>query len=376
MHVKINVVGDFCVESLGNLHCGGLLNKFISEADLNVVNLEAPIYTQDTVPSVKSGPNLFQDENVPAFLENNGFNVVLLANNHIMDYGEKAFSNTVKHFSPQTLLVGAGTFEEAYCVKVAKINNVKIGFLSISQYEFGMLEDNGVIREVGVAWMLHPCIDELILNAKVICDYLIVLPHAGLEFFELPLPEVRSLYRHFVNIGADAVIGNHPHVPQSWEIYHDRPILYSLGNFCFDKDVKNDLWHYGLIAGLIITEKGVALDTKLIYFNKSKSLIEICDNPSVLNLLGKSRKLMLDETAYIETVNKKCLSLYATYNQYFEMGGYCQIGLRKCLGVIRRTILSIFGLRPKLHILPAHMINNLRCETHRWVLSRIYELTS
>lgn len=375
MRLNINILGDFCVKSLGNLHCGDLLSNCISKADLNVVNLEAPIFIQNATPAVKSGPHLSQDEGVPTFLEKNGFNVVLLANNHMMDYGETAFSDTVKHFSSQTLSVGAGTFEEAYCVKIAEVNHVKIGFLNISQYEFGMIEDNGVGQKVGVAWMLHPCIDELIVNAQKTCDYLIVLPHAGLEFFDLPLPEIRSLYRHFVNMGADAVIGGHPHVPQSWEMYHGKPILYSLGNFCFDKEDKHDMWYDGLIANLSISDGGIEFNTQLIHFDRSIREIEICDNSSIFDRLASNAQLLLDEKKYSSVVNQKCLSLVTTYNQYFEMGGYYQIGIRKSLGHIRRYILSRLGLRTPQHVQPAHMINNLRCETHRWVLSRIYELT-
>ena len=57
---------------------------------------------------------------------------------------------------------------------------------------------------------------------------------------------------------ADAVLGHHPHVSHGVEIYRERPIVYSLGNFLFEMESKvPDCWHAGLIATLHIAEKKV-----------------------------------------------------------------------------------------------------------------------
>jgi poly-gamma-glutamate synthesis protein (capsule biosynthesis protein) len=60
---------------------------------------------------------------------------------------------------------------------------------------------------------------------------IIVQPHWGYERQALPNIQQRQQARAMLDAGADAVIGHHPHVPQSIEVYNNKPIVYSLGNF-------------------------------------------------------------------------------------------------------------------------------------------------
>ena len=286
--------------------------------------------------------NLFQDNNAIKFLEENGFNVFSLANNHIMDYGISSLLKTTSLIKNATY-VGAGNLEDAYNVKKISINNIVIGIIAITQYEFGIIDDEDS-NSMGTAWLCHPSIDKRIVEAKKDCDFLIIMPHAGLENFEYPLPEIKTLYRHFIEMGADAVIGGHPHIPQCWEFFKEKPIVYSLGNFCFDSlRPKKAMWNKGLFASLTIREKCISLNFK-------------------------------DENTYLSIVNKKCLALENTYNQYFEMSGYYKPSLKKytrlTLGLLKRKLLG----KKDISYNPNHMINCLRCETHRWVLSRIYNI--
>ena len=128
-------------------------------------------------------------------------------------------------------------------------------------------------------------VDEQIIKARKECDYLIVIPHAGLELFDLPLPELKSLYRHFIDMGADAVIGGHPHVPQCWEIYKEHPIVYSLGNFCFDDNCIDKLWYFGLIAELICKDGHVSLIVELIHYDAKNSIVELSNNAEIFEFL-------------------------------------------------------------------------------------------
>jgi poly-gamma-glutamate capsule biosynthesis protein CapA/YwtB (metallophosphatase superfamily) len=57
--------------------------------------------------------------------------------------------------------------------------------------------------------------------------------HWGIPYERSPLEEDRAKARRFIDLGADAVIGHHPHILQPIEIYKGRPILYSVGNFAF-----------------------------------------------------------------------------------------------------------------------------------------------
>jgi poly-gamma-glutamate synthesis protein (capsule biosynthesis protein) len=56
----------------------------------------------------------------------------------------------------------------------------------------------------------------------------------GYEYVPYPSPDQIRIGRKLVDAGADIILGGHPHVTQSYEVYKNRPIFYSLGNFIFD----------------------------------------------------------------------------------------------------------------------------------------------
>lgn len=371
--ILINIVGDFCVSRLDNLSFGNKLKTKLSEGDINIVNLEAPVREEGSAAIEKSGPNLFQDNDAIKFLKENGVNVFSLANNHIMDYGTSSLLKT-KSLIKNAGCIGAGNYEEVYKVEKLSINNIIIGFLAITQYEFGIVDDEDP-NSLGTAWLCHPRIDELIVTSKKECDFLIIIPHAGLENFEYPLPEIKTLYHHFIEMGADAVIGGHPHIPQGWEIYKEKPIVYSLGNFCFDSlRPKKNMWNKGLLASITLKGKEISLEINKIEYYTEKRLVDITDNESFDNFLIKANNNFRDEKKYLALVNKKCLALESKYNQYFEMSGYYMPKMKKytrlTLGILKRKL----SFRQEVEYDPCHMINCLRCETHRWVLSRIYNI--
>jgi len=80
-----------------------------------------------------------------------------------------------------------------------------------------------------------------------------------------------TTYRSFVDAGASAVIGTHPHVPQGYEIYKGGPIFYSLGNFVFDqrqKYKKYCLWSKSYMVRLNVQD-GSVLDAEIIPYKAS-----------------------------------------------------------------------------------------------------------
>lgn len=369
--LKLNIVGDFFSPQLNGLQFSQPIKDKLNSADLNVVNFEGPINTNKSVPICKSGPNISQDPDAPVFLKEHGFKLFSLANNHSMDYGVQALDATIKCLNEECI-VGAGLWDEAYKVKILEIKGKKIGFLAITQFEFGVLDDIAFCEnKKGAAWMEHPCVDKLIVDSKQQCDYLIVLPHAGLEHFTLPLPELRTLYRHFVDMGADAVIGGHPHVPQPWEMCNDKPIVYSLGNFCFDEECNEPLWNVGLMATLSLTEGDIRLQIYPLHFDTNQRIVDFIDDDNINIRLSKDMKLFTNQSDYVETVNRYCLSMKQYYDMLFEMSGYSKLSVKHCLGYIKRKV-----LRQTSSVNLSHFINSVRCETHRWVLSRIYELNN
>lgn len=349
--------------------------------NINIVNFEAPVFCETAEAIHKSGPSLYQDPNAPEFLNKIGFNVFCLANNHTMDYGYRAFAKTVEVFSQLSGIttVGAGSWEEAYMVKYIYVNGKCIGFLNITQHEFGVLDDEYYENKIcGTAWLLHPIIDELIVEAKKRCDFLIVIPHAGQEHFSQPLPEIKTLYRHFVRMGADAVIGGHPHAIQPCEIYQGKPIAYSLGNFIFDKNFGgNPNWYYGIVAQLRIDENGcISLNTIPIHYDIESRVVDVASDIFINKFLNEIESRFKNDLAYKRYIVNECLKQEAPHDCLFEASGYYTLTLGKTFHLFLRHIKRTLLNKPKIKYEKSHLINNLRCEAHRWVISHIYEINN
>ena len=78
-------------------------------------------------------------------------------------------------------------------------------------------------------------IEKRIKEIKAKCRWCVVVAHGGGEFTSLPSPYTRDRYLKYLELGADVVVGHHPHVPENYELFDDgKAIFYSLGNFIFD----------------------------------------------------------------------------------------------------------------------------------------------
>jgi len=216
------------------LICSSELASVIRSADYAVCNFEAPIEGYG-VPYNKLATHLSQIEATVKGLKKQGFGLLLLANNHIMDYGEGALTATLKKAAEYQLdTVGAGVdVEEAYKPIVKVINGIKIGILNAGETQHGALTSQANNRAAGYAWINDPKIETNIINLRKECDFIIIFAHAGLEHYPIPQKEWRIKYRHFCNLGADLVIGSHTHCPQGIEHYRESIIFYSLGNFYY-----------------------------------------------------------------------------------------------------------------------------------------------
>lgn len=376
-NITINLAGDFYVPNIEDWTIDSQLYSILQEGDINGINFEAPVRTEGTIPIKKSGPSLCQDPKAPQWLIKKGVNLFDCANNHIFDYGTASLLHTLESIDFPALAVGVGQFYDAYTIKTIEVKGKKIGFLALTQFEFGVHDEEIFTnQEFKAAWMCHPIVDEIISEAHKRCDVLIVLPHAGLEHFILPLPELRSLYRHFISMGADAVVASHPHVPQPWEHYKGKPIFYSLGNFCFDMSVRNrPLWYNGLIAQLQLETDNI-LRSKVIpvRFSTSNKTVAVNRDESFDKYMDETSDVFRNEELYLNRVNDYCLSLYPSYKAIMEMGGCFQVSsVKDAMSLMRRQIIAKLKCQKAVYN-DAHFINTIRCETHRWVMSRIYEL--
>lgn len=365
MITYINIFGDFCLKGVKSLCFAESLTETLKDAALNVVNFEAPVKSTDARPIEKVGPCLFNDEEAPRVLEETGFNAFTLANNHAMDFGGKSLLHTISMFK-KSMVLGAGTWEEAYRVKTVEIEGKRIGFLGLTHREFGVLTEQ-YEGAVGTAWMLHPCVDKLIMDAKENVDFLFILPHAGVEHEAYPLPELVTLYRHYIDMGADGVFASHPHIPQGWEAYHDKPIYYSLGNFCLDPVEKRErpFLKYGLMVTVTIDDGQIQTEVHYTKYDHEKKVVSLTNDPFIVDHLEKVNQVMKDESAYMKEVNAYCERVLLTNRISFARGGYYEYNTKT---FIKQIIRKIIGKREQPN--PNYIINLMQCESHRWAILR------
>ena len=366
--IKINIFGDFLtkkeIPKIDNE-----LKEIIKVGDYNVVNFEAPVVSSEMRPLHKSGPAHCQISEGPHWLQNIGFNVFTFANNHMMDYGAEGLISTMEFFR-DTNLIGAGTWEEAYKPYIIEKDGIKVALLSLTHCEFGTLTDRYDQRDIsqyGTAWINHPMVDSLIVKLKNEVDHIIVIAHAGIENIEQPLPEWRDRYHSLVDLGCSAVIAGHPHIIQGYEEYEGSPIFYSLGNFFFPKNTRKNLpWYHSLMVNLQITKDRISYSYRPLVFENL--YIRIDESDYCRNYMDKILKVLKDEKQYLDYVNKKCLELQPFYDYMFYASGYFPLNMSKLL---KRILYLPYSFKKKTC---THLINNIRCESHRWAIIRSLKL--
>jgi hypothetical protein len=167
-----------------------------------------------------------------------GTDVVLMANNHVYDYGKDAFLDTLDTLKGAGIpYTGAGrSLNEAETPVYFNVNGVRIAYVAASRAEKNIMtpeagtDSPGILRTYDETKYL-----DVIRNAKANADYVVASVHWGTEYSNKADRLQKKLAREFIDAGADAVIGTHPHVLQGMEYYKGRPIMYSLGNFWFNE---------------------------------------------------------------------------------------------------------------------------------------------
>lgn len=192
-----------------------------------------------------------------------GFDILSLANNHMLDYQKFALEDTMHRLKENNIdYVGAGFNKtEAFSLKIKEVKNTKIGFLAYT--DLGPKIWQAGENNSGIAWITEQDIEKIkkdISAAKQKTDVLIISLHSGEEY----LPDASHFQISFskacIDAGADLIIGHHPHVIQKTEKYKNAWIAYSLGNFIFDQSFSQETMQ-GLLLKIIIKDKAI---TKII----------------------------------------------------------------------------------------------------------------
>jgi poly-gamma-glutamate capsule biosynthesis protein CapA/YwtB (metallophosphatase superfamily) len=249
--VSVIVVGDIMMGSdypVKNLPPAGGQNLFnavsstLRDADLTLGNLEGTLLEGGVCTKKVEKGRCYAFRTPPGWASNladAGFDFLNLANNHMNDFGTGGINGTIKALTDAGLQYG-GAYK--------KVGHFNVRGRSIAVVSFSTSPNSNLVLEIEKA-------QQIVSEQAKLNDIVIVSFHAGseglkalhtrnnLEYFGgAPRGNVVKFSRAVVDSGADFVWGHGPHVPRAMEIYKDRLIAYSLGNFC--------TWGFNLIGEL------------------------------------------------------------------------------------------------------------------------------
>lgn len=194
-------------------------SQFFDGYDFLFANLEGPV-TDFQAQTGKEVAFRFEPEDLK-ILKDSNFNIVSIANNHSYDMGKGAFEDTKGNLDKFGINYAGNPKElNESSYKEFESNGYKIAFAAFNDTDFKLDYEKAF---------------EMIKDLKSKNDFIILSIHWGKEFTDKPTLKQRENAVKFVESGADAIIGHHPHVLQGMEYINGKPVFYSLGNFVFDQ---------------------------------------------------------------------------------------------------------------------------------------------
>ena len=295
----------------------GLLSKpvldFFHSADHTVANVEGALI--DAVDDGSRGV-FFHSMNPEAtrVLKNIHADIWSIGNNHTMDAGREGVISTRKIAAELGCrTIGAGLNETEASQPVYLDEAGGIGMFCVSYMNEcipATATEPGIFR-----WDDLDAIKRRIDEIKAKCRWCIVVSHGGEEFTSLPSPYTRDRYLKFLELGADVVVGHHPHVPENYELFDDgKAIFYSLGNFIFDTNYQRVHLYtdVGVLLKLIFTEEKMDFEAMGIQIVRGDERIDAAPLPDVFtNIPAEEYALLapLSAKAFVEEDRRKMIYL-------------------------------------------------------------------
>ncbi len=192
-----------------------------------------------------------------------------IGNNHSMDAGVDGLISTKTIANANGChTIGAGLNEIEASEPIILKDAGGIGIFSVS-YTPECIPATAT-QPGNFRWDNMQLIAERIKQIKEKCRWCVVVAHGGEEFACMPSPYTRERYIKYLQMGADIVVGHHPHVVENYELFQDgKAIFYSLGNFIFDTNYQRAHLYTdrGVLLKLIFTKEKFefeAIGTKIV----------------------------------------------------------------------------------------------------------------
>ncbi len=288
------------------------ITDYFKKGDIVFGNLEESITSSERSLSgiEQVGGKYVLKNDVEAFsgIKYAGYNILNLANNHILDYYDTGLFDTLDILDKNSIKhIGAGkNIDEARKPVIIEKNGLKIGFLAYTDMADAEYKGNPPLRfeagasKAGVAPKNIDYIKEDITKLRPSVDIIIVSLHWGIEYETTLYPGQQDFAHNIMDMGADMILGHHPHHIKGIEIYKGKPIVYSLGNFISDQ---NDLSNQeGFFLDITYNGGKVKSLSAIPFKIASKSQVVPVTGTNAMQLLNKINMLsaQLGSKCYIK----------------------------------------------------------------------------
>ena len=236
----------------------------LSADDYTIANCETVLTDRKLTERAKGGNRVFwfygPTENAKIFTAGS-VEVTGVVNNHMKDYGQAGYEDTLAALKKENLIVGDYN-KPVYLEK----NGIKAAIMFVNLWSFGEA-------------------DKIITDMKKLdsdTDYKIIYFHGGVEATNYPEQWKVNACRKLIDSGANFVIGMHPHVLQPIEEYNGGVIVYSLGNFLFGGNtapVKNTIMYQ--------------IELKKGSFTMDNTVMEMKDYSLVMKIMFKATEMVI-----------------------------------------------------------------------------------
>ena len=193
-------------------YCFRNVAEIFASDDLTIVNLE--VVLTDSSKYSKRSDKVFIMRGKPEYVEmltSASIEIVNIANNHVTDFDDAGILEMTQLLEKHDL---------GYCgygyTYLTEVNDFTVGFVGFNVWT---TDDEDI--------------ETLMTDMRGKCDILIASFHWGTELEYEATAAQKKYGRMAVDLGADLVLGHHPHVVNGIEVYKGVNIVYSLGNFCF-----------------------------------------------------------------------------------------------------------------------------------------------
>ncbi len=259
------LVNDYVI--LGNKpvsYVWGDMIELLQKADLRIINLESAIAKYGREWS--RTPKVFfykADPKAIDVLKAANIDYVTLANNHVLDYEEEAFIETLEHLEKNKIAyAGAGrNLSEAERPVFLTVKGMRIAIIAFTD---NMPEWKASEKKLGVNYIEifmddknFGRLEKSIKEAKSKADIVIVSAHWGPNMRQRPTKAFKEFAHAVIDAGADIFHGHSAHIFQGIEIYKGKVIMYDTGDFVDDYAVDEGLRNDQTFLFLITVRKGI-----------------------------------------------------------------------------------------------------------------------